>query len=121
MIHARASALALVALLAVGCGCNFDPGTGDKVGQIVWMTREGLRDGCQTWEAQIIRGGMNGGSGSFGVTPFNFTVPESLVPQVHDAMRAQREVEIRYDRPFFYWSCDSASGGDVLRSIEVRR
>ena len=100
-------------------GVNFNPGTGEKVGQIVRMTNEGIV--CKTWEAQLIRGGLNNGSGAFGVTPFEFTIIDPLMAEkVQDYMDSQQEVKITYITSGFYKTCSSGSGGDFLVSIEPR-
>ncbi len=55
--------LVLISLSGLsGCGFSTSPGSGDKIGQIVKISKQGLI--VKTWEAQLIRGGMNGGSGS---------------------------------------------------------
>lgn len=108
-------ALTVVALLAVGCGIR-TPGEGEKIGQIVRATSEGIF--CTTFEAQLIRGGMTDGSGSFGVTPFTFTITGSTqAEQIKQYMRDQTEVIIRYRTEGFYSLCRSGSGGDFLVSV----
>jgi hypothetical protein len=83
-------ALAFV-LMLTAC---WDMGTGNKVGVITRLNKEGLF--CNTWEAEIIRGGMNGGSGNFGQA-FPFTVEsDALAQKVQEALDSQQEVKIYY-------------------------
>lgn len=109
------STLALFCLF--GCGANGQPGTGEKIGQIVKLKKVGImRD---TWEAELIRGGMSGGSGSFGMTPFDFTVEsESDIPRIKEYMEKQTEVLIHYRTEGVYGACRSSSDGSFLVSIE---
>lgn len=115
MKRSIASALSLFCLF--GCGINNAPGTGEKIGQIVKLKKVGiLRD---TWEAELIRGGMSGGSGSFGMTPFDFTIEsESEIPAIKEYMEKQTEVLIHYRTEGVYGACRSGSGGSFLVSIE---
>ena len=106
--------LFLVAMPFVGFNSN--PGYGQKVGQIVRMTNEGIV--CKTYEAQLIRGGLNDGSGAFGIKSFEFTVPEHLTDKVQAALDKQIEVVIDYDTNFFYATCNSGSSGNYLTKIK---
>lgn len=112
----RAMCVTVACVLAVGCGIQEAPGTGEKIGQIVRVERTGIL--CQTWEAQILRGGLSQGSGAFGA-PFHFTITTSeLADAVTKAMREQTEVLIRYRAPgVFYSRCSSDSRGVYLESI----
>lgn len=110
-------ALAVLALVP-GCGCNIDhPGQGQKIGQVVKVSYGGvLRD---TWEGQIIRGGLSGGSGSIGTAPFDFTVEDQkLVPILQGYMSNQTEVIITYRVEGIYSAFRSDSGGHFLLSVE---
>ena len=60
---------------------------------------------------------MSGGSGSFGVQPFNFTVPPELADEALRDMESQTEVVIRYYRPFIYSLFATDSNGYYLVSI----
>jgi hypothetical protein len=94
--------------LLTGCLVMFpNPGDGEKVGTIIKLSHEGVL--CKTGEGQLIRGGMANGSGAFGVTPFDFTVPDSLWPQAEQAFTSQREVRIRYHAAWG-WACSSETG-----------
>src|SRR5882724_7912683 len=75
-------------------GINISHGTGTKIGQIVKLSKQGWSR--KTWEGQLIRGGMSDGSGSFGTTPFDFTVENEEMSKVVDKyMRDQVEVVIK--------------------------
>ena len=112
------SVLLLVVLLfgSVGCGVNASPGDGTKIGQIVKLTKTGLFS--KTYEAEIIRGGMTGGSGAFGVTPFDFTIEsEEQAKTVQDYMDHQTEVIITYRSEGLYSLCRTDSAGHFLKTI----
>ena len=99
-----------------GCGMQ-SPGEGSKIGQIVKLSKHGVF--VKTWEAQLIRGGMNGGSGSFGTTPFNFTVEnEKDVDKIREFMENQTEVVITYRTEGIYALTRSDSGGDFLITVK---
>lgn len=105
--------LLLLPILIV-CGCK-DMGHGEKVGQIIKLNKQGFF--YQTWEAEIIRGGLNNGSGASS-TLFNFTIEDpSLVPAVQAALDGQYEVKITYNMEFATWG-RSDSGDHFLNRIE---
>lgn len=109
--------LLVSAVLLMGCGINGRPGSGEKIGQVVKLSNQGMF--CQTWEGQLIRGGMSGGSGSFGVQPFDFTVEDDeLAQKVVKYMQDQTEVIIKYRMEGLYSVCRSDSSGRFLVSIE---
>lgn len=86
----------LVAFLLMGTlmsGC-WDRGSGEKIGTITRLNRVGTF--CKTWEAEIIRGGLNTGSGVMGQS-FHFTVEsDELAKDVEKYMNSQQEVKISY-------------------------
>lgn len=105
----------LLAALLTGCGLN-KPGDGEKVGQIVKLSKHGFF--AKTWEAQIIRGGFSGGSGTMGQA-FDFTVEsDEQAAKVRAFMEAQTEVRIHYRTEGIYSVLRSDTGGDFLESIE---
>jgi hypothetical protein len=99
-----------------GCGINTSPGSGTKVGQIVKVSCQGML--FKTTEAELIRGGMTGGSGVVGMTPFDFTVPDKFKDQVQKAMETQEEVVITYSMDGFWWNANSESEGHFLTGIQ---
>lgn len=100
-------------LALVGCG---DWGSGEKVGVITRLTKQGWF--CPTWEAEIIRGGMNAGTGVMGQA-FHFTIEDpSLLPTVEAAFNSQKEVKITFhgERVTF---CRSDSNDFFLTKISL--
>ena len=65
------------------CSCTFrtDPGEGSKIGRIVKVSHQGMF--FKTWEATLVRGGLNDGSGVIG-RAFEFTIEE--VQLIYDAL-----------------------------------
>lgn len=115
MKHATCGALALFVLF--GCGVHTSPGSGQKVGQIVRLSKIGLL--CETWEGELIRGGMTDGSGTVGTVPFHFTVEnQALVEKALDCMTKQTEVVVFWQQEGVYSACRSESGGAFLTAIE---
>src|SRR3954464_191807 len=109
-----AALLSVVALSA--CEINTSPGDGEKVGQIVKLSRVGMSS--KTWEGEIVRGGFSGGGGVNGQA-FDFTVEDdSLAARVRSFMEAQQEVRIRYRSEGIYSVSRSESGGHFLVSTE---
>lgn len=105
----------LVVAFMGACTCNTQPGTGEKIGQVVKLSKVGIR--CQTWEGQLIRGGMNGGSGSFGTVPFDFTIErESDAALVQHFMETQTEIRLRYRTDFLRSACASESDNHFFES-----
>ena len=104
----------LVSLTVFLSGC-WDMGGGEKIGSITRLQRTGVF--CKTWEGEIIRGGLNSGSGVVG-NAFHFTVEDdTIAQQVQKAMEAQQEVKITYKKEGFSF-CRSDSGNYFLVKIE---
>jgi Spy/CpxP family protein refolding chaperone len=111
----RLALLSLMPIAFASCRLNTSPGDGVKVGQIVKLSKQGMF--YKTYEAQIIRGGFQNGSGSNGQA-FDFTVEtEELAAKVRDAMDNQTEVMIGYRSEGVYSLTRSESSGDFLTSI----
>lgn len=105
--------LATFALVLTGC---WNTGRGEKIGMITKLAKEGTF-GCPTWEAEIVRGGFNAGSGVSGAS-FHFTIEdEKLVEPVKKAMESQQEVKISYTSELATL-CRSEQGNHFLASIE---
>lgn len=93
----------------------WDMGDGEKIGSITRLNRMGAF--CKTWEGEIIRGGLNTGSGVMGQA-FHFTVEsDALAKEVEMAMNTQQEVRISY-RKEGYTFCRSDSDNYFLTKIE---
>lgn len=104
--------LTLITTTLTGC---WDMGGGEKIGSITRLQRTGIF--CQTWEGEIIRGGLNSGSGVMG-SAFHFTVEDdSLAQQVQKAMETQQEVKISYKKEWLTF-CRSDSQDHFLTKIE---
>ena len=114
-MNLRNSALVSILSLFLLAGC-WDTGSGEKLGTITRLQRTGLF--CKTWEGEIIRGGLNAGSGVVGAA-FHFTIEDdALAEQVKKAMEAQQEVKITY-RTEANSLCRSDSNSTFLSKIEA--
>lgn len=72
---------------------------------------------CQTYEAELIRGGLNNGSGASS-TIFDFTIEDAaLISQIQDALDKQYEVKIHYRMEGLTF-CRSDSDDHFLAGIE---
>lgn len=105
-------ALACVSLLS---GC-WETEKGEKIGNIVKLSKEGMF--IKTNEAELIRGGMNDGSGSFG-KPFHFTIEdEKLLITVQKALDEHKAVRVKYHKELAtLWRCES--NNYFLDDIEI--
>lgn len=104
--------ITLCTVLLAGC---WDTGGGEKIGSITRLNRQGVF--CKTWEAEIIRGGLNTGSGVMGQA-FHFTIEnDALAKEVEKYMNSQQEVKITYKRELNSW-CRSDSADVFLEKIE---
>lgn len=85
-------------LVLTGCHVS-SPAKGQKVGHIVKLAKEGMI--FDTWEGELIRGGLTDGSGSFG-NSFHFVIEdERLVDVALSVMEANQEVIIYYHCELF--------------------
>lgn len=83
-----------IALLALGLSGCWVTEKGQKTGVIVKFSKTGSF--WATYEAELIRGGMTGGSGAFG-RPFDFTISsKKLSEQLKKSFESQKEVIISY-------------------------
>ena len=86
--------LAAIALVAVSSTACWNTGSGEKIGVITKLAKSGVV--FKTWEGQIVRGGLSGGSGVVGA-PFDFTIEDDkLAEEVQRIMDQQKEVKIHY-------------------------
>jgi len=89
---------------------------GEKTGSIVKFSKSGLF--IKTYECELIRGNMQGGSGSFG-KPFYFTVEnDDLITKVKESMDKNKNVKISYHEELFTLF-RSESQSNFLDSIEI--
>ena len=104
--------MACVVPMLTGC---WDTGSGEKIGTIIKLNKQGVF--YKTWEAEIIRGGINNGSGVMGQS-FHFTIEnDSMAQEVERYMNAQQEVKISYNMEAATW-CRSDSQSHFLSKIE---
>lgn len=104
----------LLPLFLIMSAC-WDTGDGEKVGQIIKLNKQGAF--CQSWEAELIRGGLNNGSGASS-TVFDFTIEDPhLVPAIQAALDGQYEVKIKYHMEM-NTLCRSDSQSHFLTSVE---
>lgn len=95
-------------LFISGCGSGVGSGDGKKIGQIVKIGKHGLF--CSSFEAEIIRGGFNGGSGVNG-SSLNFSIKnKKLYEDLVDSMENQQEIELSYSKREFTGICYSETG-----------
>jgi len=114
------SGLALLFIVSTLTECNRTPGTGQKVGQIVKVSKEGFL--FKTYEAQLIRGGLTDGSGTVGTVPFDFTIRDkNLVKKAEQYMESQMEVIIVYKVSYLYLITNSENHGIYLLDIQPVR
>lgn len=107
--------LILAAAILALTGC-IDKGNGEKIGVITKVASQGVW--CPTNEIELIRGGLNNGSGASG-SIFHATVEDpKLVDTLKEAMEAQREVKIRYKIEALTF-CRSESNSHFITSVEV--
>lgn len=85
----------LIILLLSGC---WEIKKGEKTGYIVKLAQEGAF--IKTYEAELIRGGFNNGSGSNGAS-FDFTIENlSLLPIIQESIDNHKIVKIKYHQEF---------------------
>jgi hypothetical protein len=114
--------LAILAAIILGLGAlivtvgHREIASGDKVGVFTKMGKQGVFH--KTWEGELIRGGMQGGTGVNGAA-FHFTVKQDeLVGRVEKAMESGAEVKISYRREWFTFG-QSESDDFFLTGITV--
>lgn len=106
--------VALSAMFLAGC---WETADGEKIGTITRLNRQGVLNACKSWEGEIIRGGLNTGSGVMGQA-FHFTVEnDALAKEVERMMNTQQEVKITYKQELVTF-CRSDSNDVFLVKIE---
>jgi len=106
----------LVAIAISLSGCK-DTGTGEKIGVLTKVAQQGVF--CKTYEAEMIRGGFNGGTGANG-SAFHFTIEnEETAKKLEEAMVAQKEIHIHYRSEFATFCRSDSDGNHFLTSFEV--
>lgn len=106
--------LLVIPLIFTGC---WEVSNGEKIGQITSIAQQGLF--VKTWEAQIVRGGMNNGSGVTGqVSHFTVENNNELVEQLTNAMYDGKEVKVKFHQEFATFA-RSESENIFAESMEV--
>lgn len=104
---------AFAAIALTGC---IDKGKGEKLGVLTKLAEQGAV--FPTWEAELVRGGLVGGSGVNGAA-FHFTIEDpALVKQLQDALENQKEVKIEY-RTEMFAPFRSESGNHFLTKLTI--
>lgn len=86
--------LIIILLMCTSCNINTAPGKGQKLGRIVKLEKRGLIN--ETWEGELIRGGITDGTGSMG-SSFSFTIEDMHnLDTAKLAFSEQREVILTY-------------------------
>jgi len=112
----------IIALICISAsmiltGC-WETEKGEKIGIIVKLNKQGIF--IKTNEAELIRGGMNNGNGSFGTKPFDFTVEdEKLLSIVQQALDEQKTVRIKYHKELATLARTETHDNSFLDDIEI--
>ncbi len=110
----RLLSVLLPLLLLAGC---WDTGSGEKVGVV---TRVVADSGvfCKTMEVEIMRGGLNSGTGVVG-SAFHVTVTNQKDFEfLSKAMETQQEVKVKYRKEFATWCRSDSPENAFLSSAE---
>lgn len=100
--------IAMIFLLAIVAAPHWQTGKGEKVGTIIKLADEGMFN--TTHEMEIVRGGMNGGQGSFSMTPVCITISDDkLLVSAQKAFDEQKEIVVKYNQ--FLFTPFSSEGG----------
>jgi hypothetical protein len=106
--------ITLFSALLTGC---YQTENGEKLGSIVKFAKEGVIFG--TYEAEIIRGNLNEGSGSFGKS-FHFTVEgKHLIDKVKNLMSNGKQVKINYHKDLITRPFRCESDNYFLDNIDI--
>lgn len=104
--------IVLMMIAAGGCGYGIKSAEGKKIGQVVKLGEYGLL--CSTYEGELVRGGLSGGSGVNG-TAFHFTVPsKELYEKLLPIMEAQQEIEVSYTKATLTGPCSSEGNSEAF-------
>lgn len=108
--------MVVIGLFYLANGVNFSNGSGQRVGHIVRINKQGFQ--YKTWEAQLVTNYSCNGGGSFEIGRFNFTIEDNaLLNKVEEYMKSQAEVVIVYEVEGTFMPSRSSSDGRFLKSI----
>lgn len=106
--------IALSIILLSGC---WTTEKGTKIGTLVKIGKQGFL--IKTNEAELIRGGLNNGSGVMG-KPFDFTIEDdSMLVIANQALDQQKEVKITYHKEWITFWRTETDDNSFLDSIEI--
>lgn len=106
----------LLCLIPILNGC-WELERGEKTGNIVKVAKAGFL--IKTWDAELIRGGLNDGSGSMG-SKFDFAIENNeLVDQLRIAMESHKQVNIKYHQEFFTWLRNNDEKNYFLDEVKI--
>lgn len=107
--------LVFFTLILTGC---WETGSGEKIGMITKVAKMGPF--CPTWEAEIQRGGFDGGTGVNGA-PFHFTIEtDAQAKQAQVAMDKKQEVKVFYKtEAVTFCRSDGKSDDHFMTKLEI--
>lgn len=106
----------LLTLLLTGCGSYAN---GEKVGTIVKLEEKKHKLLFVTYEGELIRGGLNNGSGVMGQS-FDFTISNpALLPIANVAMADNKEIKVKYHSDYFAPISSGNKNNNFVDSIEI--
>jgi hypothetical protein len=108
--------LILISLLLCLTGC-WELEKGEKTGKIVKVAKAGYI--FKTWDGELIRGGLNDGSGSMG-RAFHFAIEnEEVVEKLKLAMESQKQINIKYHQEAITFLRTNDDGDYFVDSVEI--
>lgn len=106
--------IAISTILLQGCWVTEK---GEKIGNIVKLGKQGML--IKTNEAELIRGGLNGGNGSFG-KPFDFTIEDdSKLEILQKSLDNQIPVKVKYHKEFASLGRSETVDNSFLDDVEI--
>lgn len=100
--------IVILIVLMTGCGYGIRSGEGKKIGQVVKLGEYGML--CKTYEGELVRGGLNNGSGVNG-SSFHFSMKsKEMFDKLNKMMEDQQEIEITYQKSNFSGVCSGDAG-----------
>jgi len=100
----------LISIIYTFClfiGINTNPQNGDLIGQITNIKSAGII--FKANEVDIIKGGLQNGSGTLGAV-HRLTYSDDQLPALQHAMDTNKEINVHYNCPLFYSGLFSDNG-----------
>ena len=108
--------LLIISLILCLSGC-WELEKGEKTGRIVKIAKAGYV--IKTWDGELIRGGLNDGSGSMGRS-FHFTIEsDELVEKLKSAMESQKQINIKYHKEWITFLRTNDDQNYFADSVEI--